>query len=115
MIERTRRANPFRAVERLELHTFEEAAEVAADIQEGFGREQEEECSGLREGLIRMDPNTTGRIPFKDFHGKRVNDFAFLEPETYLRELGTLDESDPSVGPQVLISNYVSSLSNCAE
>lgn len=95
--------------------SFREAAKVADKITEDFGRFQNDECSMLRDGLALMDTSGNGRIPFKDFAGKRVRDFVFLEPESYLRELGTLDESDKEAGPQVVIPNYVSSLSNCVE
>merc|ERR1719456_608929 len=67
VVEATRKANPFAATERMEMHTFEEAAEIAYSIQENFGKLQNEECSRLREGLMTMDGNATGRIPFKDF------------------------------------------------
>merc|ERR1719265_503652 len=115
VVDRTRRANPFAAVERLDLHTFEEAAEIAHDVQEDFGKLQNEECSALRRGLAGMDSDATGRIPFSEFTGKRIDSWAFLEPVDYLRNLGVLDETDEAVGPKVLIPNYVASMSNCAE
>lgn len=114
-VVKSRQRNPFAAVEREELHTFEDAAEVAVEVQEHFGTFQDEQCSRLREGLVRMDPNATGRIPLKDFAGKRVDDFVFLEPETYLKELGVLDPTADPDKPMVVIPNYVLSLSNCAE
>merc|ERR1719498_129399 len=115
VIDRVRRENPFKAEENMELHTFEEAVEVGADIQEHFGRQQNEECAKLRDGMIQKDPNSTGRIPLSSIQGKRIESFVFLEPEQYLRDLGVLDESDAQVGPQILIPNYVNSMSNCAE
>ena len=62
-----------------------------------------------------MDLAGTGRIPFKDFSGKGVADYVFLEPKNYLQELGVLDEMDPEQVTQVLIPNYVQSLSNCVD
>merc|ERR1719498_2050892 len=115
VIDRVRQANPFAAVEKMELHTFEEAVEVGADIQEHFGRQQNEECSKLRDGMIQKDLNGTGRIPLETIKGQRIESFIFLEPEAYLRDLGVLDESDAEIGPQIVIPNYVNSMSNCAE
>jgi len=45
-----------------------------------------------------------------DEHGEQV--FRFSESQDYLRSIGGLDESDPSL-PQLLISNYLLGPANC--
>merc|ERR1719181_974671 len=40
-------------------------------------------------------------------------DWRFGESETYLREMGALDESSGSLGPEVIIPNYLQAASNC--
>merc|ERR1719218_435966 len=37
----------------------------------------------------------------------------FLEPTQFLRQNGALDESSTHLGPQVIIANYISGMSNC--
>merc|ERR550514_154918 len=61
-----------------------------------------------------MDPYRTGRVLLKHFYEKkRVGSWSLSESSEYLRELGALDESAPSLGPQLIISNYVTAVSNC--
>merc|ERR1719181_1640379 len=62
-----------------------------------------------------MDHRGAGRVRFADFFGVSSGKWHLVEPLDYLRQLGALDETSPSRGPQVLIPNYVLSLSNCAE
>jgi hypothetical protein len=111
-VEAKRRENPFAGAPSLTSH---DGARVADRLSESFGRFQNEECSILRAGLKSMDVEGSGRVPFKDFSGKRVGDYVFLEPKEYLQDLGVLDETDPEKGSQVLIPNYVASLSNCVD
>jgi len=55
-----------------------------------------------------------GRVPLANFYKSVVDDntFEFQESEEYLRELGALDDSDPS-HPSVIIPNYIQAPSNC--
>jgi hypothetical protein len=55
-----------------------------------------------------------GRVRISDFYGKALNDgkWQFSESIDYLRQLGALDESDPS-NLRVIIPNYLSGPSNC--
>merc|ERR1719301_361170 len=49
-----------------------------------------------------------------DFYGNSKNGaWQFLEPAEQLRHAGALDESSAWLGPQVMIPNYINSLSNC--
>jgi len=55
-----------------------------------------------------------GRVRLSDFYGKALNEgkWQFSESASYLRELGALDDSDPS-NMRVIIPNYLSAPSNC--
>merc|ERR1719214_211287 len=68
----------------------------------------------MKEALVQRDVHGSGRIKLADFYRKLGDGkWQFMEPTEYLRQLGALDESSPSVGPQVLIPNYITGLSNC--
>merc|ERR1719281_2443594 len=61
-----------------------------------------------------MDQFGTGRVKLSEFYGKSENGgWQFLESVDYLRSLGAIDESSTLQGPQVIIPNYVSGMSNC--
>ncbi|CAK9051983.1 unnamed protein product [Durusdinium trenchii] len=59
-------------------------------------------------------PRGTGRVPLSKFYGKSITDaeWRFGESESYLRELGALDETS-WLGKQVIIPNYIQGASNC--
>merc|ERR1719310_2767558 len=57
-----------------------------------------------------MDPQETGRVRLFDFYSHAGG---FVESEAYLRQLGALDDSSPSLGPQVIIPNYMQGANNC--
>merc|ERR1719378_197350 len=68
----------------------------------------------MKNALVAMDEKAIGRVPLAKFYGTAINsDWRFGESESYLREMGALDESSTWLGPQVLIPNYVNSMSNC--
>merc|ERR1711920_295892 len=72
------------------------------------------ECDSMKAALVGMDVRTTGRVPLSKFYNTAVNtDWRFGESESYLRELGALDESSSWLGPQVIIPNYLQATSNC--
>merc|ERR1719326_2655984 len=61
-----------------------------------------------------MDLHNTGRVKLADFYRYSKNGaWQFLEPSEQLRRLGALDESSSWLGPQVMIPNYITSMSNC--
>merc|ERR1719160_2035961 len=68
----------------------------------------------MKDLLAQKDVSGSGRVKLADFY-RRSEDGAwqFSEPSEYLRHLGALDESSSSLGPQVLIPNYITGLSNC--
>lgn len=68
----------------------------------------------MKDQLVDMDSDGTGRVRLSDFYGTGLDkDWRFGESETYLRELGVLDESSPWKGKQVIIPNYLQAASNC--
>merc|ERR1719146_406592 len=68
----------------------------------------------MKEALVSMDKHNTGRVPLSKFYNTAINtDWRFGESESYLRELGALDETSSWLGPQVIIPNYLQATSNC--
>merc|ERR1719463_452403 len=61
-----------------------------------------------------MDVHNTGRVKIADFY-KYSKDgvWQFQEPSEQLRLAGALDESSSWLGPQVMIPNYITGMSNC--
>merc|ERR1719380_477873 len=96
---------------------FNEVENVIAEIGERYGRFQDIECRQFKDWLMSIeDPSVggAGRVRISDFYGKALNDgkWQFSESIDYLKQLGALDESDPS-NPRVIIPNYISGPSNC--
>merc|ERR1719152_1086289 len=61
-----------------------------------------------------MDQYGTGRVKMADFYSySKDGAWQFLEPSEQLRQAGALDESSSWSGPQVMIPNYITSMSNC--
>ena len=87
------------------------------EIGEQFGRWQDLECRGLKNSLVELDRDSSGRVALADFYrgtldGSAPKQFEFTESTHFLRQNGALDESDPQQ-PRVLIANYVNSPTNC--
>jgi hypothetical protein len=104
--------NPFSNVG-TEVFTFNDAVRIAQRISNEYGRWGNQECMELRTFLTDMDKDANGRVPLSQFYKAPDDKFAFQETPDYLRELGALDESSKSVGPQVIISNYAYGMTNC--
>jgi len=67
----------------------------------------------MKQTLNKMDPLRTGRVPLAKFYGTSLDsEWRFGESESYLRELGALDETS-WLGKQVIIPNYIQGASNC--
>lgn len=95
-------------------YSFEETAQLTTRITEEFGPWVNYECSTMKETLASMDVHGTGRVKLSDFWGSsKDGQWQFKETAEYLQSLGALDESDTSLGPQVIIPNYVYASSNC--
>merc|ERR1719261_1322957 len=64
--------------------------------------------------MMEMDPLATGRVKLANFYQySKDGAWQFLEPSAQLRLQGALDESSTWLGPQVMIANYLTSMSNC--
>jgi len=92
---------------------FSLVARTAERIGERFGHFQDGECQQIKANLVKMEQPGTGRVRLSDFYKPAIGgQWQFGESVSYLRQLGALDESDPSK-PYVIIANYISSPSNC--
>merc|ERR1719327_1288901 len=95
-------------------YSFEDAHEAVTGITKKFASFWESECQVIKESLVAMDKTGTGRVSLSDFYGANADgEWRFGESETYLRELGALDESSHWRGKQVIIPNYLQGASNC--
>jgi len=95
-------------------YTFADAHSVVGGITKTFQDFWQSECHTMKDQLVELDRQGTGRVRLSDFYGTGLDkDWRFGESETYLRELGVLDESSPWMGKQVLIPNYLQAASNC--
>jgi len=111
--ERKQTSNPF-ARGAQQSFAFEDTARVATRISEDFGQWVNHECRSMKQALIQLDKHSTGRVKLADFYGaSQGGAWQFLESIDYLRSLGALDEPNGTLGPQVIISNYILGANNC--
>merc|ERR1719343_957161 len=94
--------------------SFSDVEGVIAEIGDRFAEWQDSQCHVMKSLLLEIEDRGTGRVKLSDFYGAAINKgrYQFTETVNYLRQIGTLDESEPS-NPRVIIPNYVSGLSNC--
>jgi hypothetical protein len=103
-------SNPFTA----KTFAFEDVMRMAGRISEEFGPWSSYECHDMKDLLSSKDVHGTGRVKLSEFYkASKGGAWQFLEPSIYLRQLGALDESSEYLGPQVIIPNYISGMSNC--
>jgi hypothetical protein len=94
--------------------TFSDTHEVVGGVTKHFQSYWQSECEAMKNQLVEMDKEGTGRVRLSDFYGTGLEkDWRFGESEEYLRQLGVLDESSPWRGKQVIIPNYLQAASNC--
>jgi len=96
---------------------FNEMENVIAEVGERYGRFQDIECRMLKDLLVAKEDSSVGgagRVRISDFYKMAIQEgrWQFSESVSYMRQLGALDESDPS-NPRVIIPNYISGPSNC--
>jgi len=104
-------SNPFKAHEQFE---FEDIIRLTERVSEEVGPWSSYECHDMKNLLSALDVHETGRVKLADFYQATVNGaWQFLEPSDYLRHNGALDESSSYLGPQVMIANYITGMSNC--
>jgi hypothetical protein len=96
------------------LYSFVDAHDVISRITRTFASFWEDECQVIKRSLAAMDRFGTGRLSLTDFYGANADgEWRFGESETYLRDLGALDETSIVRGKQVIIPNYLQGASNC--
>jgi len=94
--------------------SFEDVVRMAQRASEEFGSWSNHECHEMKDMLLEMDVHNTGRVKLSDFYGySKDGAWQFLEPSEQLRMAGSLDESSTWLGPQVMIPNYITAMSNC--
>lgn len=102
--------NPFKE----RLFQWTDASAVMMTMSRQQGKIRDLECQTLKDGLVQLDKFGSGRVPMKSFYQKgKLGDWDLQESVEYLREVGALDESLQSRGPQLIISNYITGVSNC--
>jgi len=95
------------------LDTFEETSDFLLELGHRFGSYQNLECHALKNKLLELEFQGTGRVPLSRFYAGAANDdWQFKESVDYLRNMGALDETDAGK-PSVVIPNYLTSQSNC--
>jgi len=94
--------------------SFDNMTAVVEEVGERFGRFQDSECRAMKTRLISLGDQGVGRVKLADFYRAALQDnsFEFQESSDYLRQLGALDETNPSA-PSVIIPNYITSQTNC--
>jgi len=93
--------------------SFDKSATFVQELGHHFGAFQDLECRALKGRLVDMEYQGTGRIRLSRFYAGAVDgDWTLSESVEYLRNLGVLDETDPS-SPSVVIPNYMTSRTNC--
>lgn len=94
-------------------YSFHDVHSIVGDITKSFASFWESECIEMKESLMAMDTLHTGRVALSKFYGTGLDsEWRFGESESYLRELGALDETGQR-GKQVIIPNYIQAASNC--
>jgi len=94
-------------------YSFEDMHRVIGAVTTSFASFWESECQFMKNALVEMDTHHTGRVPLSKFYsGTLDGEWRFGESESYLRELGALDETGWR-GKQVIIANYIQGASNC--
>lgn len=93
---------------------FDDVASIAAEFSVRFAHWLHEECSATKSLLMEMEDVDSGRVRLVDFYKAALEDgrYQFTESITFLRHLGSLDESD-ELNPKIIIPNYVAGPSNC--
>ena len=86
---------------------------MVQELRHQFGSFQDLECKSLKSRLVELEHQGTGRIRLSRFYaGAAKGDWSLSESEAFLRNLGVLEETDPSK-PSVVSASYMQSSSNC--
>jgi len=84
--------------------------QLAEQIIDGFGVFQDIQCRELKNTLMELEDmeRNDGRVLLANFYGpykKGLHEF-FIERPEYLKQLGSLDDSDP-IRPSVIVPNFL--------
>jgi len=110
-LARRSRRNPF--IQRAD-SSFDDASDFVQMFGQKFGLFQNLDCRQIKSKLMDWESEGSGRVPLAKFYNDISvgKDFKFAESVKYLRELGSLDETNPRQ-PSVVIPNYITGASNC--
>merc|ERR1719277_228288 len=93
--------------------SFEKHVSFLQEFGHRLGTFQNLECHQLKNRLVAIEDEGTGRVPLSRFYrGGLDGDWTFTESVEYLRHIGALDETSPD-RMSVVIPNYIQSQSNC--
>lgn len=96
-----------------QFYSFEEASQIVRDLAMKYGDWQNSECGEIKDKLIELASDGSGRVPFQKFHDEPPHPhYRFTETLDYLRNISAVDDSQDG-SPQIFLANYVSSQSNC--
>lgn len=94
-------------------YSFKDASSIVESMAHSYGKWQNQECHDMKEELMSMDPDGTGRVPLPKFYAPDPKYlYHFTESVDYLKQVGAYDESAAG-GPRVRIANYMLGPSNC--
>merc|ERR1719361_40579 len=103
-------SNPFKSRE----SSLEVALQVVGLVADRYSHEGELECQEIKEDLLAYERGDTGRIRLVDFYRAGLSArFLFTETKEYLQAIGAIDDTDATVGPKLMIPNYVLAKTNC--
>jgi len=96
---------------------FSEVMSVVEEVGDRYGQFQNSECLTIKNHLLEIEDKGAGgagRVRLADFYKARLYNgrYEFAESAEHLKQMGSLDESDPQQ-PKVIIPNYVNGPSNC--
>jgi len=100
--------NPFTQHE----FNFADIAGFMEEFGQQFGSFQKAECIKIKEKLMNLEHDGSGRVSLSQFYRASSDQFHFTETIEYLEHTQVLDQTDPK-RPMIIIPNYMSSKSNC--
>lgn len=97
---------------------FSIISSIVTALVDTFGTFNGKQCQGLKQTLGSMQQTgSAGCVNLGDFYKKGLkadSNWLFVESPDYLRQIGTLDESNPK-DPRLLVANYINSPTNCLQ
>eukprot|EP00746_Dinoflagellata_sp_MGD_P005525 gnl/MRDRNA2_/MRDRNA2_110699_c0_seq1.p1 gnl/MRDRNA2_/MRDRNA2_110699_c0~~gnl/MRDRNA2_/MRDRNA2_110699_c0_seq1.p1 ORF type:complete len:571 (+),score=82.12 gnl/MRDRNA2_/MRDRNA2_110699_c0_seq1:94-1806(+) len=93
--------------------SFEDVLLVITKVAQAFGAAQNKECANIKSALYEKDKSGSGSLTARSFYHSLGGDWHFTETPEYLRSMGVIDDSQPHLGPQVMVANYIAAPNNC--